>query len=207
MDRVVLLHGLGRTWRSMRRLERSLRLSGYDTLNVGYPSFSAPIPDLARLVAGRIAGAWPRGAAGDSVRLHLVGHSLGGILIRWLIAHQPPPGLGRVVLLAAPNRGSRLADATAPWLTWLMRPLPDLTTDETNAAHTILTPPGVPIGIIAGSWDVTVPIDRARLRGAADLVVARSGHMFLPDVHEVHELTARFLATGQFAAAPPPGAS
>lgn len=191
----------------MRRLDRSLRMSGYDTLNVGYPSFSAPVPDLARLVSERVAAAWPRDAAADPGRLHLVGHSLGGILIRWLIAHQPPRGLGRVVLLAAPNLGSRLADATAPWLTWLMRPLPDLTTDETNAAHTIPTPPGVPIGVIAGSWDITVPIDRARLRGAADLAVARSGHMFLPDVSEVHELTARFLATGRFAAAPPVGTS
>jgi len=200
MDRVVLLHGLGRTRRSMRRLERALRRSGYDTLNVGYPSFTAQVPDLARLVAGRIAAAGPHDADLDTTRLHLVGHSLGGILIRWLIAHQPPPRLGRVVLLAAPNQGSRLADAAAPWLAWLMRPLPDMTTDETNAAHAIPTPPGVPIGVIAGSWDYTVPVERARLRGATDLVVARSGHMFLPDLREVHELTARFLATGRFAA-------
>ena len=207
MDRVALLHGLGRTWRSMRRLEESLRRSGYDTLNVGYPSFKAKVPDLARLVAGRIANAPQRTAAVGSGRLHFVGHSLGGILIRWLIAHQPPPSLGRVVLLAAPNQGSRLADATAPWLSWLMRPLPDLTTDETNASHTIPSPPGVPIGVIAGSWDITVPLDRARLRGATDLVVVRSGHMFLPDVREVHELTARFLSAGRFAVTPPAGAA
>ena len=200
MDRVALLHGLGRTRRSMRRLERALRRSGYDTLNVGYPSFTGSVPDLARLVAGRIAAASPAAPPG---RLHLVGHSLGGIVIRWLIAYQPPPRLGRVVLLAAPNQGSRLADATAPWLAWLMRPLPDLTTDETNAAHTISTPPGVPIGVIAGSWDYTVPVDRARLRGATDLAMARSGHMFLPDLREVHELTARFLDTGRFAASSP----
>jgi pimeloyl-ACP methyl ester carboxylesterase len=207
MDRVALLHGLGRTRRSMRRLERFLQTAGFETHNVGYPSLSAPVPDLARLVGERIAAAWPGAGASDPPRLHLVGHSLGGILIRWLIAHQPPPGLGRVVLLAAPNHGSRLANATAPWLTWLMRPLPDLTTDETNAAHTIPTPHGVPIGVIAGSWDITVPVARARLRGATDIAVARSGHMFMPDVPEVHELTARFLATGRFAAAPPAAAS
>ncbi|HZM69691.1 MAG TPA: alpha/beta fold hydrolase [Candidatus Cryosericum sp.] len=198
MDCVVLLHGLGRTPRSMRRLERSLRASGYDTLNVGYPSFCARVEGLARLVAERIAAGRPGGGAADGGRLHLVGHSLGGILIRWIIVHRPPPGLARVVLLAAPNQGSRLADATAPWLSWLMRPLPDLTTDETNAAHTLPTPAGVPIGVIAGSWDWTVPVERAGLRGAADFVVARSGHMFLPDVREVHELTARFLATARF---------
>jgi pimeloyl-ACP methyl ester carboxylesterase len=198
MDCVVLLHGLGRTPRSMRRLERSLAASGYDTLNVGYPSFSARVEDLARLVAERIAARRPRGGAADGARLHLVGHSLGGILIRWLIANRPPSGLARVVLLAAPNQGSRLADAVAPWLSWLMRPLPDLTTDETNAAHTLAAPEGVPIGVIAGSWDWTVPVARAGLPGAADFVVARSGHMFLPDVREVHELTARFLATARF---------
>jgi pimeloyl-ACP methyl ester carboxylesterase len=198
MDCVVLLHGLGRTPRSMRRLERSLRASGYDTLNVGYPSFSARVEDLARLAAERIAAGRPRGGAPDGTRLHLVGHSLGGILIRWMIANQPPAGVARVVLLAAPNQGSRLADFAAPWLSWLMRPLPDLTTDETNAAHTIPAPAGVPIGVIAGSWDWTVPVERAGLLGAADFVVAQSGHMFLPDVKEVHELTARFLATARF---------
>jgi pimeloyl-ACP methyl ester carboxylesterase len=197
MDCVVLVHGLGRTPRSMRRLERSLRDSGYVTLNVGYPSFSARVEALAPLVADRIAAGRPRSVS-DGTRLHLVGHSLGGILIRWMLANRPLPGIARVVLLAAPNQGSRLADFAAPWLSWLMRPLPDLTTDESNAAHTLSAPAGVPIGVIAGSWDWTVPVERAGLIGAADFVVARSGHMFMPDVPEVHELTARFLATERF---------
>src|SRR5262245_38820374 len=127
----------------MRRLEAALRREGYDTLNIGYPSHRACVTDLGRLVADRIAAALaaragdgPRaGATGPSTPIHFVGHSLGGILIRWLVAHQPPPRLGRIVLLGSPNCGSRLADFTRPWLRWLLRPIPDLTTDETNICH------------------------------------------------------------------------
>ena len=102
--------------------------------------------DLGSLVADRIAAALTagpgdgRGAGGRPTPIHFVGHSLGGILFRWLVAHQPPGGLGRIVLLGSPNCGSRLADFTRPWLRWLFRPIPDLTTDATNICHTIPTP-------------------------------------------------------------------
>ena len=202
MDRVVLLHALGRTRRSMRRLDGALRREGFETRNLAYPSFAAPVPALGERVADRIRDAWPDGSGtgAGAPTLHLVGHSMGGILIRWMLAHRPPPRLGRVVLIAAPNKGSRLADFTAPWLTWLIRPLPDLTTDPDNVANRIVTPPGAVIGIIAGSWDYTVPVERAGLASATDMVIAHSGHMFLPDMREVQALTARFLKTGRFAA-------
>src|SRR5688500_2777543 len=40
---VVLLHGLGRTSRAMRPLERAARARGYRVLNVGYPSRDAGV--------------------------------------------------------------------------------------------------------------------------------------------------------------------
>ena len=35
---VILLHGMGRTSYSMRKLERSLTQTGYDVLNINYPA-------------------------------------------------------------------------------------------------------------------------------------------------------------------------
>ncbi len=37
-EHVILLHGMGRTKRSMGKLERYLKKNGYQTYNSGYPS-------------------------------------------------------------------------------------------------------------------------------------------------------------------------
>ncbi len=196
MERVVLLHGLGRTRCSMRRLERALARAGFATHNIGYPSRSARVPDLGRLVARRIAESLAPAGSGDAV--HLVGHSLGGILIRWLLVNDPPPRVGRIVLLAPPNGGSRLADFALPFMSWLLRPLPDLTTDPGNIAHTLPTPAGFAIGIIAGSRDRTVTLPEAALAAASETALVPAGHSFLMNLPAVQELTVRFLRTGRF---------
>jgi triacylglycerol lipase len=196
MEHVVLLHGLGRTPFSMHRLERALRRAGFVTHNIGYPSRSSRVSDLGPLVARRIAAALPPVAEGDVV--HLVGHSLGAILIRWLLVHDRPPRVGRIVLLAPPNRGSRLADFARPWMSWLLRPLPDLTTDPGNIAHTLPTPAGIAIGIIAGSRDRTVTLPETALAGASATALVPAGHSFLMNLPAVQELTIRFLRTGRF---------
>jgi pimeloyl-ACP methyl ester carboxylesterase len=200
MERVVLLHGLGRTRFSMHRLERALRRAGFATHSIGYPSRSARVSELGPLVKQRIAAALPPMTDGDT--LHLVGHSLGGILIRWLLVYDRPSRVGRVVLLAPPNRGSRLADFARPWLSWYLRPLPDLTTDPGNIAHTLPTPGGIAIGIIAGSRDRTVTLPETALAGASECALVPAGHSFLMNLPAVQELTVRFLRTGGFGVRP-----
>ena len=184
----------------MRRLERALVRAGFETHNIGYPSRSSRVSGLGPLVARRIAAALPPVADGDAV--HLVGHSLGGILIRWLLVHDRPPRVGRIVLLAPPNRGSRLADFARPWMSWLLRPLPDLTTDPGNIAHTLPTPAGIAIGIVAGSRDRTVTLPETALAGVSECALVPAGHSFLMNLPAVQELTVRFLRTGRFEVRP-----
>jgi hypothetical protein len=132
----------------------------------------------------------------------MVGHSLGNIVIRWVIAYQRPAKLGRIVMLAPPNQGAHLADEFAPWLSWLSKPLPDLTTSPGSAARVIPTPDDVEIGVIAGSYDYTVRPQETCLSGQKDHILVPSSHTFIMRSRQVQRLTTRFIRRGWFAAGP-----
>ncbi|MBV9772547.1 MAG: hypothetical protein JO040_01270 [Gemmatimonadetes bacterium] len=196
---VVLVHGLGRSRLSMLPLAWSLERRGYRVLNWGYSSTSATIPELGAELSRDLAsldGPPPE-------RIHFVGHSLGNIIIRWVVANRPPEHVGRVVMLAPPNQGSHSADRYAPWLGWLLRPLPELRTAPGSTARTIPTPPGVEIGVIAGRYDGKVSVPETFLPGAKARVVIPAAHTFIMDRRDVGRLVVRFLYTGDFAPPPP----
>lgn len=179
----------------MLPLQRALQRNGFRVVNWGYSSVSASIPELGEALAARVAEEEQTARAGQ---IHFVGHSLGNIIIRWSLANQPPPLVGRVVMLAPPNRGSAAADRYAPWLGWLLRPLPELTTDSTSTARSTPVPGAVEIGIIAGEQDAKVSVEETRLAGAKEHIVVGGYHTFLMAQPTVQQLTARFLKTGTF---------
>lgn len=193
---VVLVHGMGRTRRSMLPVQRALEQAGYEVLNHGYPSRRATVAESGQALAERIAAVERRP---DIARVHMVGHSLGNIVIRWVIAYQRPSKLGRIVMLAPPNQGAHLADEFAPWLSWLSRPLPELTTRPGSAARAIPTPDDVEIGVIAGSYDYTVRPPETCLAGQRDHILVPSGHTFIMRKRQVQRLTKRFIRRGAFA--------
>src|SRR3989442_15681138 len=90
-ETVVLLHGLSRTPRSMRRLEAALSESGYAVLNVGYRAGRRPIEDLSDDLGARLAeiGGAPQ------KRLPFRTHPFGGVPPRYYLRDRPPPDLGR----------------------------------------------------------------------------------------------------------------
>lgn len=92
---VLLLHGIGRTPRSLARLERALQRAGFSTRNLAYPWRRLPIPALADDVAARLTGL-------AETRLSVVTHSMGGLVAAHLLAKRAPECIGRVVMLAPP---------------------------------------------------------------------------------------------------------
>src|SRR5207245_2058137 len=182
-ETVVLLHGLGRSPRSMRRLETALARSGYRVVNVNYPAGKMPIETIADLLDARLADC--RGA--DRARVDFVTHSYGGIVLRYYLATRPFPNLGRVVMLGPPSAGSELAD--------LLRRIPLVRSVAGPARLSLGTgPDSLParlgpvhfeLGIIAGnrslnplsSWlipgpdDGMVSVERAKVPGMTDFLV------------------------------------
>lgn len=96
-EAVVLVHGLWTGPWVFAALRARLREAGYATHGFAYPSVRAPLEASARSLA-RFLGEI------EADTIHLVAHSLGGIVVHeGLLLH---PCRGRVVLLGTPWRGS-----------------------------------------------------------------------------------------------------
>ena len=191
---VVLVHGMGRTRASMWWMGQSLERQGYRVVNWGYSSYTDSVPGLGAALARDVE----RGLGG-APRVHFVGHSLGNVIVRWMLANDAPGRVGRVVMLAPPNQGSAAADRWAPYLGRVMPPIAELRTASGSTVRALpAAPPGVEVGVIAGARDGKVSVDETRLPGARDHVVVPAAHTFIMDRPDVHRLTARFLRTGSF---------
>ena len=190
---VVLVHGMGRTRFSMHAMARALRRNGYDILNWGFSSTRFSVSELAEQLASSV-----QDRSTDYARVHFVGHSLGTVLIRMVLARQTSWTPGRVVMLAPPNQGSRSADRYARWLGWLLTPLPELRTYASSLARTVPLRAGVEAGIIAAKYDGKVAVAETRLDGIDAHIVVPAIHTFLMSRRDVQRLTIDFLRTGSF---------
>jgi triacylglycerol lipase len=191
---VVLLHGMGRTSYSMAPMKEALEAAGFDVLNIGYSSYCCGIAELGATIREQIAA-----ERGTHARVHFVGHSLGGIIARWILTQpSPPPGVGRLVMLAPPNQGSQSADFYAPIAGWLLEPMNDLRTEPGSTVCQIPEIKGIEVGVIAARDDGKVQIAETHVDGEHAHVVVEGHHTFIMRRDDVHRLTIQFLRDGRF---------
>jgi triacylglycerol lipase len=212
-DAVILLHGLGRTPKSMAKLERTLRADGYEVINLGYPSREEPI----ELLALRLDETIGECCRGHDRYTHFVTHSMGGILLRYYLKTRPLDTTGRVVMLSPPNAGSELVDLLkrVPVLKEHVGPSRQQLGTHREDLPVALGPVDFELGVVAGdrgllpplSWivpgedDGVVAVERMRVEGMSDFVVLPSAHSFIMRSDRVIAQTRTFLATGRFAPA------
>jgi|APSaa5957512622_1039677.scaffolds.fasta_scaffold00885_6 triacylglycerol lipase len=208
-ETVVLLHGLIRSERAMRKMERELRGEGYRVINHDYPSTSAPIEQLTTDVFKALD---PQ--IKEAKRVHFVTHSLGGIILRQHLEHHKISNLGRTVMLAPPSQGSEVPDKLG-WNAIFRKingPAGNQLGTGTNSLPLRLGAPAFELGVIAGDRSIN-PILSTLIPGPDDgkVSIARVKPPKLTDfrrVHATHTFIARnatviahtkhFLAHGEF---------
>lgn len=206
---VVLLHGLARGRGSMERLGAHLRAEGFETWSHTYPSRKHSLAYLASALTDLLVE-----RAADRP-LHAVTHSMGGVIVRHL--HDPRLHWERIVMLAPPNQGSRIAAGLGrnPLFRWFYGPA-----GAELADATAWPPPPAPFGVIAGtraralsnvtSWTVgwrfpagtsndgTVAVEETRLEGMAAFAEVDATHTWIMNAPATQRLVSRFLRTGSF---------
>jgi len=204
---VILIPGLWMPAAVLLPWQWRLQAAGHAVRRFAYPSWrnglAANVEALARCLADT-----------PGRPIHLVGHSLGGLLILSLLARGRDEGLGRLgraVLLGSPALGSHAAArlAASAWgarlvgrslADWLAAPSPTL-------------PPGIEAGVIAGTRslglgrllgglprpnDGAVAVTETRLPGAADFITLPVSHSGMLLSAACATQVTHFLAQGHF---------
>jgi pimeloyl-ACP methyl ester carboxylesterase len=202
---VILVHGLWYGPWAMAVLARRLRRLGYAVRQFAYKPKAFPIEvhagDLLQFAR-----------ESSHTTLHFVGHSLGGLVILHMLAHEQVAPPGRAVLLGSPVQGSRLARH--------LKQIPGGKAILGQAAAALYqgTPhwaPGREIGMIAGCTplglgrllgdvsadsDGTVALSEADAAGLSDRVVLPVSHTGMLTSGQVARETDAFLQNGRFTA-------
>lgn len=195
LDRVVVVHGLAANNATTWLLSRRLRRQGFDVTQFGYPSILQTIEGLAN----RFESSLRRIVEQDAeTPLHLVTHSMGGVLTRVVLKSFHPACLGKVVMLGTPNQGSHAARKLAPLLGRICYPLVQLSDSPNSAIHQYNIPDDVSIGIIAGSRDRVVDVEATHLSVESDHYVVPTGHGRLLIRSDVAQQVGHFLRSGLF---------
>jgi pimeloyl-ACP methyl ester carboxylesterase len=117
---VLLVHGFGANKSNWMFLRRYLRQAGFGRVHaLNYSALGNDIPTLANRCAERAAELRERLGA---ERVHLIGHSLGGVVARYATQVNGLDGAGVCITIASPHGGVRLARYGSPFA--VMSPFP-----------------------------------------------------------------------------------
>ena len=203
----VLLHGWGLSSFATRYWCRRLQMAGFATSQFAYRSRAQSLVHNTAALAAHVR-ALPRG-----VPVHLVGHSLGGIVIIQCLATQALPQVKRAVMVGTPFQGS--APAQRLMGTAWGRVLLGKTILQWHGVQAKDVPKGLQIGTIAGTrpigmgrvlgklqspHDGTVSLAETEVPFATDRLVMHITHSEMLVSPQVSEHIVHFLRHGGFKA-------
>lgn len=206
-DHVILLHGLWMRGFALLMLHRRLMEAGFRVHRFDYMSVAATQEQTIRRLHARM-----REVAPESGSVHLVGHSLGGLLALRACLDDGGLPAGRIVCLGSPLKGSAAARAFANLggrgggaLLGHNRALLEYGFDQWTGTREVGVIAGrMPIGLgrvlghFDGEHDGTVAVAETELPGIAGHCVVEANHTGLLFSVETGRLIAGFLREGRF---------
>lgn len=205
-DVVVLVHGIWMTGLELRPLGRRLRECGYDCYYFRYPSLRrTPQQNAARLRSYL--------KSLDADQVHLVAHSLGGIVLAHLFEQGVLPHPGRVLMLGSPLQGSVVARHMAShrisrWLlgrstqSGLLGDSPQWHGEHESAMIAGTRPRGIGLLLAPGKLvrphDGTVAVSETRSDGLAQHLSLPHTHLSMLFSRDVAQQVCTFLQQGRF---------
>ncbi|HEX6105548.1 MAG TPA: alpha/beta fold hydrolase [Gemmatimonadales bacterium] len=185
--RVLMVHGLGRTPVSFLRLAHTLRGCGCRTESFPYAAFAETFESIVARLVARIQ----RMARDPDYAV--IGHSLGGVLLRAALPRVRGPLPRHLVMLGTPNRpprAARLAFGALPFR-WIAGECGACLSSP--AFYAALPAPAVPYTIIAGTrglpgrWspfggepnDGLVAVSETRIRETDPVLTLPVSHTFM----------------------------
>jgi pimeloyl-ACP methyl ester carboxylesterase len=203
---VVFVHGLWMTGVESGLLRRRLsRERGYRAQVFHYRSLRAPM-------SGHITALRDAVASIEAPQVHLVGHSLGGLVILRYLERFSMRQPGRVVFIGTPAAGSQSARHIGRWR-WGRRILGATVASELLAPQQRHWSAERELGIIAGTSSVglarllvrfredndgVIAVSETRLPGAKQFLLLRSSHSGMLLSARVARETGSFLEYGSF---------
>jgi pimeloyl-ACP methyl ester carboxylesterase len=201
---VLVVHGLWMNGLETHWLRQRLAARGFDARAFSYHSLHADLPEVVAALEAQVRALPPP--------VHLVGHSLGGVMLLALFERVTDLPEGRVVLLGSPVNGSCAATAVSRWP---IGPavLGRLALQELVGERRRCWTQPRDLGVIAGCTsagmgrfvsnlpepnDGTVAVDETRISGMTEHLVLPVTHTGMMLSSEVADRTARFLTGGQF---------
>jgi len=210
IDTVVCVHGFWSHGTGMYLIKRRLeREYGFRARLFNYPSVRGTLDDNASALSGFIQALGVDG-------VHIVGHSLGGVLALRMLANHTNALPGRIVCLGSPLSGSRAAEylGAQVWAEEIIgRSLSAGVVDTAASEWASHVCEQREIGIIAGNVplgfgrlvadfqeqnDGSVAVSETRLEGAVDHLVLPVSHKGMLVSSDVADQAGSFLRRGAF---------
>lgn len=211
---VILIHGLHQHAWIMRPLAKRLQDKGFKTHEHNYHSVIDSIDRHSHRL-----NRWLNKHHDPSIPINLVGHSLGGLVIRDFISRYPQWKIARCVTLGTPHIGS----VTAEYIKKLMSPLVGKAYHQGLDGQAAPLKEGICLGVIAGNspyglgqivldyhkrkaklaksqcdHDGTVYVFETQLPNATDHIVMPVSHTGMLINQKVADQTVYFLKHGKF---------
>ncbi len=203
---LIYVHGLWMSGLESTLLRRRLTAwYGYEARVFHYPSVRRPLAAYLAALADAIA-------AVEAPQVHLVGHSLGGLVILRCLERFSVSRPGRVVFIGTPSLGSQAARHIGQW-NWGRTILGATVADELLKEHERRWVHARELGIIAGSSGVglakllvrfheqndgVIAVSETRLPGAKQHLCLRASHSGMLFSARVARETGSFLEYGTF---------